>query len=301
MARVASRIVPMLGSITNWRLQVQVAAAFSAFCDAVNTAAGDVPSDISIAVNSVCDVFLATWLASGRGQVRGATARALGAMSKSLDQERMSSMGPELMIRLLNLLKREDPSSDSRVDLAMGLHGVMNAGAVKLLEQNSNGQVLNNVVNLLLPLVAVVPDYGRPNFNRARSELLRSLEIVTAHHSRIVIDKLISSMTSTTGSNRTGTITVMTHLINSSADAIEDASMKETVLSGTIRLLNETDVDVRGAIAQLIVALGSANFLTRDSGRELVLFVVKQCRGKYSKAKRACNRVYGKHCSLTFL
>jgi hypothetical protein len=83
MARVTSRIVPMLGSIANWKLQVQVAASFSAFCDAVNTTSkrpNDVPSDIAAAVNSVCDIFLTTWLGSGRSQVRGATGRALGAM-----------------------------------------------------------------------------------------------------------------------------------------------------------------------------------------------------------------------------
>jgi len=276
MARVASRIVPMLGSIKNWRLQVQIAAAFSAFCDAVNTTPGDVPSDISIAVNSVCDVFLSTWLLSGRGQVRGATARALGAMSKSMDRERMYNIGPELMKNLLTLLRREDPSSDSRVDLAMGLHGVMDSGVVGQLE--STGQDLESVLTLLHPLVAVPPDYTRPNFNRARTELLRCVELLTTHHARNVIEKLVSNMASSSGETRTGTIMVMTHLINSCSDSIEESGMKESVLSGTIRLLNETDIDVRAAIAQLIVALGSANFLTRDSGRELVLFVVKQCR-----------------------
>ena len=229
MARVTSRIVPMLGSIQKWKLQVQVANAFSAFCEAVNTHRPVVPSEIAAAVNSVCDVFLVTWLSSPRAQVRGATARALGAMTHILDPDQAKEMGPELMVKLLDLLKREDPASDSRVDLAMGLHGVMVAVAASSL----GDPVLQQIIMSLHPMVATSPNYERPNFNRARNELLRCAEILTVHHPRAMIEHVIKCMASSSGtSQHIGAISVMTHLINSKSESVEVAGMKESVLSG---------------------------------------------------------------------
>jgi hypothetical protein len=283
MARVTSRVVPMLGSITNWKLQVQVAASFSAFCDAVNTTnknknIKDIPSDISAAVNSVCDIFLSTWLSSNKSQVRGITGRALGTMINILNEDRRLSISNDLIMKLIDLLKQEELSSESRVDLAMGLYSVMDS---KNVVTSLNGQLLNQIIIKLFPLVAVSPDYSKPNFNRARSELLRCIEIITMHHPRPMIEHIISNMTNSSTGNptkQTGAISVMTHLINAQSDSIDSSSMKETVLSGTIRIINSKNIDVRASIAQLIVALGTANFLTRDSGRELILFVVRQCR-----------------------
>jgi hypothetical protein len=240
------------------------------------------------------------------------------------------------MVKLLDLLKREDTASDSRVDLAMGLHGVMVAVAASSL----GDPVLQQIIMSLHPMVATSPNYERPNFNRARNELLRCAEILTVHHPRAMIEHVIKCMASSSGtSQHIGAISVMTHLINSKSESVEVAGMKESVLSGkhsfvvvvlllfccccgrttfgfvavcvfylfslfsppppflvltlgislplspfshvnigTIRLLNSKEIDVRASICQLIVALGNANFLTRDSGRELVLFVVRQCR-----------------------
>jgi hypothetical protein len=229
MARVTSRIVPMLGSIQQWKLQVQVAAAFSAFCEAVNTHRPVVPSEIAAAVNSVCDVFLVTWLSSPRAQVRGATARALGAMTHILVPDRRKEMGPDLMVKLLDLLRREDPASESRVDLAMGLHGVMVAVAAPSL----GDPVLQQLIISLHPMVATSPNYERPNFNRARSELLRCAEILALHHPRAMIEHVIKCMASSSGTaQHIGAISVMTHLINSKSESVEVAGMKESVLSG---------------------------------------------------------------------
>ena len=44
MGRVTSRLVPMLGAVTAWRTQVQIAAAFTAFCDAVTVSSANASS-----------------------------------------------------------------------------------------------------------------------------------------------------------------------------------------------------------------------------------------------------------------
>jgi isochorismate synthase EntC len=123
-------------------------------------------------------------------------------------------------------------------------------------------------------------DRSLPHTTGARSELLRCVETLTLHHSRPVIEHIVQNMTNSSNNNKaqTGTISVLTHLINAQSESIEIGGMKETVLSGTIRIINSQDLDVRASLAQLIVALGTANFLSRDSGRELILFVVRQCR-----------------------
>lgn len=79
------------------------------------------------------------------------------------DEERRLNISTELIFKLIDLLRREDPSSESRVDLAMGLYGVIDSRNVAT---SLDEQTLNKIILSLHPLVAVSPDYSRPNFNR---------------------------------------------------------------------------------------------------------------------------------------
>ena len=86
-----------------------------------------------------------------------------------------------------------------------------------------------------------------------------------------------------------GTCVILKHLVNSTSKEISDAGMKEHLISGVLKLLSVNDLEVRAAFAQLIVAMGKASLLTMGGGRELVLFLVKQCaidRGEIDEWER---------------
>jgi hypothetical protein len=309
LSRILSRLLPMLGGMAVvWKLQVQVAAAFTAFCEALSqsdafaSGADSLPDDVRASILSAFDIFQSSesWLGSPKAAVRGATARALGGMANYVSTERIcatsgtSTMAPQI----ISLLSRGSPNDPSREGLAQGLHGLLLHGGASVPPTD-----LSQILFQLQPLVAVPADYARPSFNRTRSELLRCVEALARANARSVVEHFVEALSSGASSSsgmvsassssssssssspnmQVGVAAVLTHVINHSKDHINQASIREIITSGILRVCNTNHLGVRAALSQIIVAMGTAGFLddargNRSSGgRELVLFVVRQC------------------------
>ena len=59
---------------------------------------------------------------------------------------------------------------------------------------------------------------------------------------------------------------MLTHIINHSQDSVNQASLREMITSGILRVCNTDLISLRAALAQTIVAMGSAGLLESNSG-----------------------------------
>ena len=291
LGKILSRVVPMLGAIAAWKLQVQVAVAFTAFGEALSqketssASPEEIPSDVRASMQSSFDIFHASWLSSSKDVVQSAAARALGALAPFVHSETLANSMPSISSKIIETLARISPDAESREGLAKGLHGIL-LSTVNIASSEEISGVLSN----LQPLVSLPADYARPNFNRTRSEILRVIEVLTAAHARIVVEHFCNCLSASVSGGKASSVqaglaAVLTHIINHCQAHVNKASIREIITSGILRVCTTNDLDVRASLAQLIVAMGNAGFLgigntaaNRDSGgRELILFVVEQC------------------------
>jgi hypothetical protein len=277
--KILSRLLPNFGAMQKPNLQYRVASALNHFSDAVmyeeiqqGGAQANSFASRSATVASALNALASTWMIQSRDAlVRGSSAEAVGSMSRMVDDEQLDQSFAFVIGHIVSLLKRERSDSEARLGLTRGL--VLLLTRAKTMAESHLAELLE----VLHPLACNPIDYTIPLTNRVRTELLRSIEALTSTFPAKVIQFLVTTLDVPKPSLQVGTCVILKHLVNASTKEITDAGMREHLISGVLKLLSEKDLEVRGAFAQLIVAMGKAGFLTMGGGRELVLFVVKQC------------------------
>jgi hypothetical protein len=277
--KILSRLLPNFGAMQKPALQFRVASALNHFSDAViyeeSQQGGEQASSFSsrsATVASALNALASTWMIQSRDAlVRGSSAEAVGSMSRMIDDEQLDQSFAFIIGHIVSLLKRERSDSQARLGLTRGL--VLLLTRAKTMAESHLAELLE----VLHPLACHPIDYSIPLTNRVRTELLRSIEALASTFPAKVIQFLVTTLDVPKPSLQVGTCVILKHLVNATTKEITDAGMREHLISGVLKLLSVNDLEVRGAFAQLIVAMGKAGFLTMGGGRELVLFVVQQC------------------------
>jgi hypothetical protein len=278
-SKVISRLLPMFGAMENSELQSRVAQALHSFCDAVlqeEAVAGGAEAagfaSRSATVGSALNALGGNWMIRSRdANVRGSSAEAIGCMSKMVDDDQLDGSLAFILGHMVSLLRRERADSDARLGLVKGLEMLLTR-AQRMAEPH-----LTELLEMLHPLACNPVDYSIPATIRVQAEILRCLEALTKTFPTRVTQFLLKTFEDPRPALKVGTCLVLKHLVNAAYDAIAEAGMREHIISGALKLTQEESFELRGAFAQMIVAMGKAGFLTMGGGRELVLFVVNQC------------------------
>lgn len=278
-SKVLSRLLPMFGAMQTVRIQSRVAQALESFSEAVlheesqsNGVVASAFASRSATVASALNALASTWMIQSRDPVvRGSSAQAIGCMSRMVDDEQLDGALAFVLGHTVSLLRRERADSEARLGLVKGL---------EMLLSRSKGMAESHLAELLeiLHQLACIPvDYGIPMTIRVHAELLRCIGALTRTFPDKVIQFLLKTLENTGPSSKVGTCLILKYLVNAAYKDIVDAGLREHIISGALKLITEEDFQVRGAFAEMIVAMGKAGFLTMGGGRELVLFVVDQC------------------------
>ena len=152
------------------------ARAIGRFCDALSSASkakegseggdplgagGCDPEAFASEVHSAFEVFVSNWIQARELPVRGAVAEALGFMSAALTPDMLEAELPRVLPTLLQMLKREKPAVQERLEITHGLQlllqRVTSLGRWPPFEPH-----LESVLQTIFPLACTPPDYQFP-------------------------------------------------------------------------------------------------------------------------------------------
>jgi len=122
------------------------------------------------------------------------------------------------------------------------------------------------------------PDEKAGVFLKNANELLRCFEIIGLEFSDVLCSFLLSRLDiqkTKSPQVRAGTLNILRHLVTRIDEKLVDK--KELILSGIRPLIdNETTLEVRKVLAQIIISMASQNYLHLEGGQRLVQFIIKQ-------------------------
>jgi len=261
------------------------ASCFGNWCEAIQIYLANLDSapDASITqetfsseVFPAYEVMFNTWMASRDSKVRLATIHAVGQMCAIMPLEQLGDQIVRIVPAFLKMYSKEK----LHLPITQGLStilGVCVKHSVEGLEP-----LLIPILNVLHPLTcaaAGTSNSSNPAVAKNTNELLRCFEIIGVGYAEQLCSYLLARLDITkvkSASIRAGTLGILKHLVTRLGSQLEDK--KELILSGVRPLIdNETSLEVRKVLCQVIIAMASEQYLLLEGGQRMIEFIIKQC------------------------
>ncbi|XP_043242350.1 maestro heat-like repeat-containing protein family member 1 isoform X4 [Amphibalanus amphitrite] len=269
---------PMLNMVKQDNLKWAFAFVIARFCECITEYLANIdkaPDPLvkkefySTEINSAFDILFNSWLTSKDSKVRLQVAESIGQMAHIMDTDKLSESLTKLLPALLQLYKRHSEPYPVTCALAMVLDASLITGK-HVLELH-----MEAMLTALFQQVCAVPDYTLPLTVKNHYEVLRCCDTLAKCSPDPVVSFYLNRLGHSSDRVRTGSLTVLKHLIN--ASEFELAQKVPDIEGGLRLLLMDPSNKVKKALTQVIMALAHRGFLTQQDGAVFVEFIVRQC------------------------
>ncbi|XP_038697854.1 protein SHOOT GRAVITROPISM 6 isoform X2 [Tripterygium wilfordii] len=279
---VLSRVLPILGNVRDAHRPI-FANAFKCWCQAASQYSTDLPSlspldgDVMSFLNSAFELLLKVWAVSRDLKVRISSVEALGRMVGLITRTQLKAALPRLIPTILELYKKDQ---DVSLLATCSLHNLLNAS---LLSETGppllDFEDLTVVLSTLLHVVSVNNDSKeRSDFSvglKTYNEVQRCFLTVGLIYPEDLFTFLLNKCILKEESLTFGALCVLKHLLPRSSEAWHD---KRLLLVEAVKsLLDEHNLAVRKALAELIVVMASHCYLVGPSGELFVEYLIRHC------------------------
>ncbi|KAI3706697.1 hypothetical protein L6452_24616 [Arctium lappa] len=279
---VLSRVLPILGNVRDQHRPI-FANAFKCWCQACWQYSVEFPlssildSDVTSFLNSAFELLLQNWATSRDLKVRTSAVEALGQMVGLVTRTLLKAGLPRFVPIILELYRRDQ---DIAFLATCSLHSLLNAS---LLSENGSPLLdfedLTIVLSTLLPVVCNYTDIkgssdfsvGLKTYNEVQHCFLtvglvypEDLFIFLLHKSKLKEDHMTF-----------GALCVLKHLLPRLSEAWHNK--RSALIEAITLLLEEHNLGVCKALAELIVVMASHCYLVGPSGELFVEYLVRHC------------------------
>ncbi|KAI6647039.1 Maestro heat-like repeat-containing protein family member 1 isoform X2 [Oopsacas minuta] len=273
---VLGRMLPMMGAVKQDNMKWAFASCVGRVCEAVLNYTGDKGeaakhgisrSDFSGEVYSAYDILFNVWINSKESKLRLAIMDALGHMAALLATETLIEQSARLFNGILGLYRK----NQEHYYITQCLGYVISAAQDKDIPLDIHLEVLLNTLYLhaCQPIDAV-----NPMSLKNRNEAWRTCEIISRKNSDRMIGFLLSKLEPTGEKTRLGAMDILSHLINSADEVLEDK--KPMILNGLKIICQDPNLRVRRALVMVIKAMAHKDYLGLEGGHTMVQFLVQQ-------------------------
>ena len=135
---------------------------------------------------------------------------------------------------------------------------------------------LQLAMDVLHPLAAKNPNYDDQKQVKNHTNILMAFEFMARSRLTQTLTYLLSKFQAKSSSkSQLSSLLILKHLVNAMDNRLEP--VKEQILSSCLQLMEVTNMDVRKAFIQLIMAMADQDYLGLEGGQNMVLFLVKMC------------------------
>ncbi|KAL7594217.1 protein SHOOT GRAVITROPISM 6 [Lactuca sativa] len=278
---VLSRVLPILGNVKDQHRPI-FANAFRCWCQACWQYSVEYPlssildSDVTSFLNSAFELLLQNWATSRDLKVRTSAVEALGQLVGLVTRTLLKASLPKFVPTILELYKRDQ---DIAFLATCSLHNLLNAS----LPQNGSPLLdfedLTVVLSTLLPVVCSYTDIKqRSNFCvglKTYNEVQHCFLTVGLVYPADLFVFLLSKSKLKEDQMTFGALCVLKHLLPRLSEAWHNK--RPALIEAITVLLEEQNLGVRKALAELIVVMASHCYLIGPSGELFVEYLVRHC------------------------
>ncbi|KAL4592110.1 hypothetical protein LXL04_005094 [Taraxacum kok-saghyz] len=279
---VLSRVLPILGNVKDQHRPI-FANAFRCWCQACWQYSVEYPlssildSDVMSFLNSAFELLLQNWATSRDLKVRTSAVEALGQLVGLVTRTLLKASLPKFIPTILELYKKDQ---DIAFLATCSLHSLLNAS---LLREKSppllDFEDLTVVLSTLLPVVCSYTDIKqRSDFSvglKTYNEVQYCFLTVGKVYPADLFVFLLSKSKLKEDQMTFGALCVLKHLLPRLSEAWHNK--RPALIEAITVLLEEHNLGVRKALAELIVVMASHCYLVGPSGELFVEYLVRHC------------------------
>eukprot|EP00727_Mastigamoeba_balamuthi_P012392 m51a1_g7776 hypothetical protein (1623) ;mRNA; f:168103-173772 len=282
LREILGRTVALLGTLKHDNLKWVFSTALYQFCEAIQSYAANAgegaavePSSFSTEIYSAYEVLISKWSSTSERRLKVAVLRAIGQMTALFDAEQYEAQLGRVVQALVPLLGRN--SKEASVHVTQALCCVLETGVRNRSAALGAAPLQALVLATLHPVVCSAPDFSSGPALKNYNETLRCFEALGRGHPEAVLAFVLGRLDTRDAPARCGSLAVLRHLVASIAPELEDK--KGLVVSGVKGLAQDPAPAVRRALAQLVIAMASHEYLELEGGETLVEFIVRSSSG----------------------
>nr|XP_016500214.1 PREDICTED: protein SHOOT GRAVITROPISM 6-like [Nicotiana tabacum] len=277
---VLAQVVPILGNVRDIHRPI-FANAFKYWCQSCWQCSIDFPlssvldADIMSFLNSAFELLLRVWAISRDLKVRLSSVEALGQMVGLITRTQLKAALPRLIPTILELYKRDH---DVAFVATCSLHNVLNASLL-----SESGPPLLDLEDLTVILSTLLPVVCRSNDKKEHSDFSVGLKTYNeVQHCFLTIGLvypedlfvfLLNKCKLKEEPQAVGALCVLKHLLPRLSEAWHN---KRPLLIEVVKLLlDELNLGVCKALAELIVVMASHCYLVGPSGELFIEYLVR--------------------------
>ncbi|XP_024532467.1 protein SHOOT GRAVITROPISM 6 isoform X4 [Selaginella moellendorffii] len=280
MKGVLSRVLPLLGGIKDAQKKT-FADAFACWSAGMIVYVEKYPSapylgpDMQALLHSAFDLFLGRWLLARDAKVSLATVEALAQMFPLINKIQLKSALPKLVPSILSVYKKDSSNCFPVTHaLHMLLEVVLPSGQPML-----EFQAVVSILNTILPMASI---YSRKERNGEASAILKNFNEVatcfviigTAFPEDLFNYLLSQRLNAKEMEASLGVFLILKHLLPRLATSWN--GKRSTLLEAVKVSLQEPNLNLRKALAELVAIMSAVGFLQQDNDRIFLEFLVKQ-------------------------
>ncbi|KAK4730875.1 hypothetical protein R3W88_023863 [Solanum pinnatisectum] len=278
---VLARVVPILGNVRDIHRPI-FANAFKCWCQSCWQCSVDFPlssvvdADIMSFLNSAFELLLRVWAISRDLKVRLSSVEALGQMVGLITRTQLKAALPRLIPTILELYKRDQ--DDVAFVATCSLHNLLNASLL-----SENGPPLLDFEDLTVTLSTLLPVVCRSSDKKEHSDFSVGLKTYNeVQHCFLTVGLvypedlfvfLLNKCKLKEEPLAVGALSVLKHLLPRLSEAWH--SKRPLLIEVVKLLLDELNLGVCKALAELIVVMASHCYLIGPSGELFIEYLVR--------------------------
>ncbi|XP_025888815.1 protein SHOOT GRAVITROPISM 6 isoform X2 [Solanum lycopersicum] len=278
---ILARVVPILGNVRDIHRPI-FANAFKCWCQSCWQCSVDFPlssvvdADIMSFLNSAFELLLRVWAISRDLKVRLSSVEALGQMVGLITRTQLKAALPRLIPTILELYKRDQ--DDVAFVATCSLHNLLNASLL-----SENGPPLLDFEDLSITLSTLLPVVCRSSDKKEHSDFSVGLKTYNeVQHCFLTVGLvypedlfvfLLNKCKMKEEPLAVGALSVLKHLLPRLSEAWH--SKRPLLIEVVKLLLDELNLGVCKALAELIVVMASHCYLVGSSGEMFIEYLVR--------------------------
>ncbi|CAA3013297.1 SHOOT GRAVITROPISM 6 isoform X1 [Olea europaea subsp. europaea] len=279
---VLKRVLPILGNVKEMHRPI-FANAFKCWCQACWQYGNENPlfmvldGDVMSFLNSAFELLLRVWATSRDLKVRTSSVEALGQMVGLITRTQLKTALPRLVSTILELYKKDQ---DVSFVATCSLHHLLNASLL-----SESGPPLLDFEDLTVILSTLLPVIYIPNESKEHSHFSVGLKTYNeVQHCFLTVGLvypedlfafLLNKCRLKEDPLTFGALSVLKHLLPRLSEAWH--SKRPMLIEAVKMLLDERNLAVRKALAELIVVMASHCYLVGPPGELFVEYLVRHC------------------------
>lgn len=214
-------------------------------------------SEFSSNCASAFDIVFTNWRKIGDKKIKLAVAESIGLLTEVMSKKKFLAKFPEIINYFGTNLKSAHSNVDNQPPLTRGMCSVLKVmyrdeladGAVDDIEKH-----LQMAMDVLHPLAAKNPNYDDQKQVKNHTNILMSFEYMARSRLTQTLTYLLSKFQAkSSGKSQLSSLLILKHLVNAMDDRL--STVKEQILSSCLQLMEVTNMEVRKAFIQLIMAM----------------------------------------------